>query len=664
MNILTKSIILSIFLAAVAFGAFGYINNINTAEAWGSTCGSCDTDTGSDTSSDDDDSGDYKTPARCVSFTASTSRVPYGGGNVTLSWSIENASSASISGVGAISVRSSSGSQTVFVSSNTTFTLTVDGSSSNSCAVSVTVDTPPATPASCVSFSADRTTVPYGGGTVNLSWNTQNATSVNISGVANGLSASGSRAVNVTGNTTFTLTAVGAGGNDSHCTVSITVAPAEAAKCISFTSNKTTVPYGGGDVVLTWTTENASSVNISGVANGLSANGSRSVSVTGNTTFTLTAVGTGGNDSHCTVSITVAPASAPVCVSFTANKSVVKDSGENVTLSWNTQNATSVSINNGIGNVTPVSSGSYTVFVDRNITYTLTVNGAGGQTTCTVSITKETTQTYSPRCEYLRASDTRVEEGDTITLSWSTTHADDVTISPQLGSVSKNGDARVTINDDTTFTLRAKGDNGQEDTCTVTVNVDEEEDDEPKPKCELEVSKKRVNKGDKVTLSWDTSRAEDIRIRDDRGNTIFDTDDYRSSDRRKYFDGEIDVIINRDTEFTLTARGDGGSKTCKVEVETEDDLAVYENRDQGYVIALTQVPYTGFEAGPFLTFLFYAVLTLWALFIAYVLVIKKSSVLGFSLYGNNGASAASEADIANRKKVEALVAKYSGLNQK
>ncbi len=40
-------------------------------------------------------------------------------------------------------------------------------------------------------------------------------------------------------------------------------------------------------------------------------------------------------------------------------------------------------------------------------------------------------------------------------------------------------------------------------------------------------------------------------------------------------------------------------------------------------IALSQVPYTGFEAGPVLTLLFYVLLMAWALYIAYFLVIRK-----------------------------------------
>lgn len=352
------------------------------------------------------------------------------------------------------------------------------------------------------------------------------------------------------------------------------------------------------------------------------------------------------------------PTPAAKCESFTSNRTTVPHNGGNVVLTWDTTNATSVSINNGVGTVS--ADGSTTVYVNANTTFTLTATGTGGNDSCTVSITKEN-QTDSPRCDYFRVSDDEVEEGDYVTLSWGTTNASSVSINNGIGSVSNNGSKSVKIEDDITYSLTVSNSYGTAN-CTVRVEVEEEEEKKNTPKCELDISKDRVNKGDKVTLSWETKYVDEIVIKDDRGNTIFDTDDYSSSKRKKYFDGEIDVIINQSTEFRMTAYGeDGGKKTCKVDVDVDNDIAIYEKRDQALVIALTQVPYTGFEAGSFLTFLFYAVLTLWALFIAYILVIKKGSVLGFSLYGKNAGM--SEADVANRKKVEALVAKYAGQNK-
>jgi hypothetical protein len=51
-----------------------------------------------------------------------------------------------------------------------------------------------------------------------------------------------------------------------------------------------------------------------------------------------------------------------------------------VTLSWTSQNATSLSIDNGVGNVTPLASGSIVVNPDSSTTYTLTASNASGLT--------------------------------------------------------------------------------------------------------------------------------------------------------------------------------------------------------------------------------------------------------------------------------------------
>jgi len=614
------------------------------------------------------ESRDTPIPAVCNYLTASPTTLPYGGGTVTLSWSTSNATYIEINnGVGM--QHAESGSRSVSVTSDTTFTLTALGTGGNAtCTATVTVSPPPppAPAAVCSYFDVSPNTVPYGGGNVTITWNTQNATSVSIDNGVGTVSANGSNTVFVSSNTTFRLTAIGAGGNDTHCVDSVTVqaAPPQApAFCDSFTADKTTVPHNGGTVTLTWATRYATSVSIDNGVGNVALNGSKNVFVSSTVTYTLTAVGAGGNDT-CTVTITVG--TPPVthvatCDSFTADRYNVPYNGGNVVLSWATTNATSVSIDNGVGNVSV--DGSKNVFVNSTVTFTLTAVGTGGNDTCTVTITKGTAQ--APICNYLRVDgdDNNIEEGDNVTIEWSTTNATDVTISPDIGSVSANGSRTVEIDDDITYTLTARNAAGNESTCTLRIEIEEEEEDDKKtPRCELDISKDRVKRGEKVTLSWETTNVDEIVIKDDRGNTIFDTDDYSSSKRKKYFDGEIDVIINQSTEFILKAQGvDGGSRTCKVDVEV-DDIAVYEKRDQALVIALTQVPYTGFEAGAFLTFLFYAVLTLWALFIAYILVVKKGSVLGFSLYG--AGVGMSETDVENRKKVEALVAKYSGLHQK
>jgi hypothetical protein len=99
-----------------------------------------------------------------------------------------------------------------------------------------------------------------------------------------------------------------------------------------------------------------------------------------------------------------------------------------------------------------------------------------------------------------------------------------------------------------------------------------------------------------------------------------------SKDKKDFLDGEIKVRPVKDTTYTLIAERGSKDKTCKIEVEVENEIVVLETREQKPLVGsiyLTEVPYTGFEAGPILTFIFYTLLTLWALFVAYILVIKK-----------------------------------------
>jgi len=72
-----------------------------------------------------------------------------------------------------------------------------------------------------VSFTAEPSTIQRGESST-LKWNVESATSVSIEPGIGTVPASGSRAVYPSNNTTYTLTAIGAGGNDSR-TASVTV---------------------------------------------------------------------------------------------------------------------------------------------------------------------------------------------------------------------------------------------------------------------------------------------------------------------------------------------------------------------------------------------------------------------------------------------------------
>ncbi|BBB31845.1 hypothetical protein TTHT_0221 [Thermotomaculum hydrothermale] len=170
--------------------------------------------------------------------------------------------------------------------------------------------------------------------------------------------------------------------------------PTPAPTVDSFTADPTTITEGESST-LSWQTTNATSVTIkdgngSTVYSGSSVDGSTTVSPTSTTTYTLTATGDGGTaTASVTVTVNSAPAPAPTVDSFTADPTTITE-GESSTLSWQTTNATSVTIKDGNGNTVYDGStvdGSTTVSPTSTTTYTLTATGDGGTATASVTVT-------------------------------------------------------------------------------------------------------------------------------------------------------------------------------------------------------------------------------------------------------------------------------------
>jgi peptidoglycan-associated lipoprotein len=72
----------------------------------------------------------------------------------------------------------------------------------------------------------------------------------------------------------------------------------------------------------------------------------------------------------------------------------------------------------------------------------------------------------------LQASPTSVNKGDSTTLSWTSTDATQLTISPDVGAVTAQGSTKVTPSDSTTYTITASGPGGSADSSArVTVSA-------------------------------------------------------------------------------------------------------------------------------------------------------------------------------------------------
>ena len=465
----------------------------------------------------------------------------------------------------------------------------------------------------------------------------------------------------------------GMGVSDSD-TSNVTVNNPSLPVCTSLTLNPTTLPSGGGNVALTWVVENTTSVTITddaGTTVGQFINGATSttVSVSTTTTFTLAAADGNGNvdNTSCVQTVTVEdPVNnpAPTCTLVATPDSFTAGGGTTV-LEWTTTNAVSASIDNGIGAVTPVETGTTSAAVTNPGTtrFEMTVTGADGQTrTCFDDVVVETPQT-GRTCE-ISASVTQIDEGDTFSLSWTTTGVSSVNLNRGLGNglqadESSFGVIAPAVSDDTPIVFRLTSDEGAFDNapCEVTVIVQGtgggggggSSSGSSRPRCEFDISDDSISAGEEVTLSWETVRASEITIfkGDDDGEEIFNTEDDDEAE-----EGTLAIRPTESGIYTLVAERNNRSRSCTVEVDIENDVVVLETRSQEprvAGIALTQVPHTGFEAGPTLTFIFYALLTLWALFVAYAYVLKRRP---------SAAGVVTSEDENFKKKLQELSQKY------
>jgi hypothetical protein len=226
-----------------------------------------------------------------------------------------------------------------------------------------------------VSLSASPATI-QAGSTATLSWTSTTAAPAEIDNNVGAVSVSGSKTVTPNTTTTYSIT------------VSNTVLTATATAQVTVNSPPPTVAISaspativsGGSSTLTWTTTNTSTASIDNGVGAVPVNGAVSVSPTATTTYTITATGAGGSAS---VSVKVTVEAALPTITFSATPDTIPPGGSS-TLAWTTTDATSASIDNGIGAVDL--SGSRAVSPTSETTYILTVIGPGETATASVTV--------------------------------------------------------------------------------------------------------------------------------------------------------------------------------------------------------------------------------------------------------------------------------------
>ena len=241
-----------------------------------------------------------------------------------------------------------------------------------------------------ITFEATPNTVTDGVATV-LTWKASNAVSVIITGLGK-FPAVGSAKVTPTVTTTYKAIAIGLFGTSVSSTVVQVMAPVEKPTLV-FGAQPSTITVGES-ALLSWSANNASSVSIAGVGT-FAATGSVQVTPISTSIYTATATGPGGTAvSDATVTVTSSQ-NPPPTISFKAQPNTIKI-GATATLSWTTNNATSVNIP-GLGSFP--ANGSTNVTPTTTTTYTATADGPGGTAKASATVTVEANGTPLPNLQ-------------------------------------------------------------------------------------------------------------------------------------------------------------------------------------------------------------------------------------------------------------------------
>ncbi len=308
----------------------------------------------------------------------------------------------------------------------------------------------------------------------------------------------------------------------------------------SFTVNPSIIGPGQS-ATLSWNVTGADTVRIDPVIGATTASGSQIVSPATTTTYILTATGPQGVVTDSTIlSVTstqtlapsqyptypiypATPANVPVINYFDINPPVVSP-GESTVMSWNVANASSVSIDQGIGPVPPT--GSTTLLPYYITYYTLTAANAYGTVTAAATVTvyplgynyiypypsqfvppfrgneefneNNETQTQErnesvppphppppptthhympnrgnlPHIDNFQTSPPRIDPGNSAQIKWNVNGASSVNISPDIGPVPPSG--TMTVKPDHTMIYKITASNSAgvvEHSSEVTVPI-------------------------------------------------------------------------------------------------------------------------------------------------------------------------------------------------
>jgi len=282
----------------------------------------------------------------------------------------------------------------------------------------------------------------------------------------------------------------------------------------SFDASAATI-IEGQEATLQWDVTGASSVSISPGLGTVAASGSRKVSPEATTTYTLVANSmTGSARKSVTIAVT---GILPTINSFTISPGSIY-TGQTATVSWNVKDSTAVSIEPGIGSVSP--SGTKVISPSSTTKYVLTATNGNGNSTA--SATLNIMASDAPIITSFSASPATITSSELSTLAWDVIGAKSININQGIGGVASKGSAQVTPSETTTYKLIADSDYGSVTrSVTVTVNITSTTGPaitkEPPAINTFSVSRNSIMLADNVTLNWAVTGARTVSLSPDIG---------------------------------------------------------------------------------------------------------------------------------------------------
>jgi Tol biopolymer transport system component len=224
------------------------------------------------------------------------------------------------------------------------------------------------------------------------------------------------------------------------------------AKIEAFVAMPTEI-VSGRATTLSWSAKDATTCTIEPDVGTVLTMGSRAVRPTETTRYTLACLGDPSLPAtRSTVIVNVLPADLTVRIEAFRVTPRELAAGETFTLVWLARNATSCSIDQGIGAVDE--RGMMMLTATSSTTFTMTCEGLEGPATATAMVTVR----IPAQITSFSADATSTFEAATTTLRWSTDHASACEITPDVGDVAvPSGEIAVVVSSTTTYALACTG---------------------------------------------------------------------------------------------------------------------------------------------------------------------------------------------------------------